>query len=322
MEDELAASQQIDCAFQFCSREINQVTLHCQSCLGTLPERPFQERFGQCGGFNVSDPSTWQDCRFLYNGQTDPIILSRFPIASTQAYYFANTSVTANSIAYARVDFNATDDPDSLRSVHVFCTRLNSQRPGFDTETENRMQILETIAFVRETVNSTSPTEATVIMGDFGVGPARGSSIALFDQNYQLLVDSQFRNTFFTFGGQDCTMCSDNPLATDSVDRVVDHIFVPEGSGVCTSNSSIFATESVVAVNATGNPDEFVLTVPLSKHFGVLSSICPAVPAAVTTGGATTGAATQEEHPTKSSASGLLSSTAAVVCTVVVALQL
>lgn len=79
-----------------------------------------------------------------------------------------------------------------------------------------------------------------VLMGDFNQGPAitrgwegkreRGGE-DVYPTNYQMVIERGFVSPYVSEVGN-CTKCLENPLYTNTMPYIVDHIYVEEGTAV------------------------------------------------------------------------------------------
>jgi endonuclease/exonuclease/phosphatase family metal-dependent hydrolase len=185
------------------------------------------------------------------NGQSGNVILSKLPLDSTDFLRLNETTSSADTVLFARMD-----------GVYFFCTRLSSSVADEEST--------DLFAFVDDKTSGANPA-AVIVAGDIAAGPAIPNGAAINNAVYQRYVSSpeNFISAFVDFRDQNpnCTVCTSNSLVPASSESTLpDHVFFLTTNGVCIITSNRFALTETATVDSQ--------TIPLSTHFGVVADLC------------------------------------------------
>lgn len=250
----------VECANEFCPDQVSSLSGPCITCIaGALTdEATIDDLIGACG------PEANAAGCYAYDGSFGTDIVSRYPLADTDALVF-ESSLNRRAALYARI-------PDTPQGeVHVFCTHLSAvfeniphpgEADGGTWEAEQRAQIEAMRAWIDEKAGDGK----VIVMGDFNTGPAVADRVlAEVPDNYEALI-AGFDPTYSGQDDADCTFCGDNPLVT-GVDRdksvLLDHVLIRGFAGASSTGAVIL--DQQITLDIDGMPVEAAL----SDHYGV-----------------------------------------------------
>ena len=152
----------------------SNVSAQCTSCLGDLGSgASAQSKLETCGGLRNVSNDTDTSCQYLFGGQTDNLLLSKYPIVANDTLYYSISPFTVWSVTWAKIN-TTSQGKTQLQNprfntkkglVDVFCTHVVASQPFIDLSQENLNETAELLQFVsNKTANSSNPV---FIMGDF-----------------------------------------------------------------------------------------------------------------------------------------------------------
>ena len=251
----------VGCATDNCGDQVNALSPSCITCISQNIGKDLDEMLAACG------PDAGARGCYAYDGSFGTDILSRYPLADTDALVF-ESSLNRRAVLYAK----ATGTP--FGDVHVFCTHLTANLsqvpyPG-DAGSWGAEQAIQ-IEAMRAFVDSKAGADGNVVvMGDMNCGPGvDGKAAAELLENYQALA-AGFGVSFPTQADADCTFCGDNPLV-GGVDRdhsvLLDHILTRGFAGASATASRIL--DGSLTIQVDGMPVDSAY----SDHYGLKARI-------------------------------------------------
>ena len=215
--------------------------------------------------WRVSSQKIKSNSNLLFR-ETDNVLLSRYPIVSSDVYYYNLSPFTVWSVLYAEVEH------PELGNIHTFCTHTVAKQPFVDLAEENLVETQELVSYINSKTSGI-PDKKVFIMGDFNMSPDTREVNPSFHESYNYMVNNGFADTPYVFARRsgtnyECTLCEGNEnrglLAKD--DYAIDHIFANQDSEVCVQSYNRFLTDKIVNVNGE--------TVEVSDHYGVRVVFC------------------------------------------------
>jgi endonuclease/exonuclease/phosphatase family metal-dependent hydrolase len=242
-----------------CREEFANLDVECQSCFD-LRSHDFdiERRFEECAAKQLSG-----NCTFLFDGWSDNLLLSKTPFLQTDFLLYTDSPLAQWTVLYAQVNTSTFSTP-----ANIFCTHLSARLPIVDTSLANERQIRQLAQYIASKTNSSSPV---FVMGDFNTGPRTDGLDATRPENFNTFINAGYNSVLLGLNQTICTYCgSENPLAksTTSQDWMIDHIFVPSQSDICTVSGIRIADNNTYVTLNNGD------TSPLSDHYGVKASFC------------------------------------------------
>ncbi|MEZ4466462.1 MAG: hypothetical protein R3F43_18930 [bacterium] len=247
----------VGCATDNCGDQVNALSPSCITCISMNIGKTLDEMVDACG------PDAGARGCYAYEGSFGTDILSRFPLADTDALVF-ESSLNRRAVLYAK----ATGTP--FGDVHVFCTHLTanlSQVPypgdAGSWGAEQAAQITAMRAFIDQKAGADGNV---VVLGDMNCGPGvEGKAEAELVENYQALIPG-FDVSWPTQADADCTFCGDNPLV-GGVDRshsvLLDHILTRGFGEAAATASRIMDGPLTLDVDGMQVPSAY------SDHYGL-----------------------------------------------------
>lgn len=251
--------EQMECAKENCEKELASLSESCQACISLKNASTILEGIEECVVQDDFENENTKNCRFLFDGWSDNLLLSKIPFEETDYLLYENNTVVAWTALYGKLNTSVFD------TVHVFCTHLAADILLFDFEEQNEAQTRELIDYVSETIEDDTESPVLVI-GDFNSGPEVGDSESRFRSYDVILEETEWINLYLVAGNVECTRCRDNPLVVFGRDEIIDLIWADNFENVCIVNSSRFAVEEGIEILGA--------EIPLSDHYGVRAEIC------------------------------------------------
>jgi len=255
-----------DCLGNTCSNAFDNLDTDCQICVTAQDNSGLQNGVKSCRNLTSNVVTTAGTCTYLYGGNSDNVLLSKYPLIETNYLLYSTSPYVAATALHGKfVAGSAT--------VNLFCTHLlpaNIQPANF--QSTNRAQVQELISWVN---NITLPGEFVVIAGDFNTGPETQNTDGEWPTNFQIFPANGLESTFLAYANPPtCSYCGagGNSLASNPTigvekgrDLLIDHVFIRNNSA-CTAATGLFATSNIVNVDSK--------SVPLSDHYGVFAAYC------------------------------------------------
>ena len=276
------------CVEQVCPSLVPHVEVEnptCEYCLedDRTPAETVRDRVLRCSSSYDADSAS--QCRFAFGGQTDGILISRFPFLETEYRPFTapdssdQPGLTNRGITYGKIQ-------SPYGPVHLFCSHLATAASGMNpgaAEPLNATQSQEVLDYIQAKAQG----EMAVFLADTGSGPAvatspTGPANAQWPSNFTVLqgglTDALLANRSANgtpAPAAACTFGCDGTTAAGAP-GYVDHIMsagrgllpgTPYRAPLCHSNGSVTLTDFVVLTNQG--------LLPLSNHYGVRTDIAP-----------------------------------------------
>lgn len=262
-----------DCAQKNCLTEATALLfgtpeeLTCYGCLAaSLPTEKLSDIRSQC----TTDPNAG----LAFGGQSGVVILSKFPLAGSEAWVIPGTY-------NRRVIINATANLPNGAKVDVFCNHLSPMFKDFTRpyvgdygegkttaegwSAEQLLQSNKLIAYV----NAKSGSRPAIILGDFNSGReySVGGQIVANEESSATLdrLESVFLPAVAADYVPACTYCSTNANNDTSSPDWIDHIFLFNKTAADVKSTQRVYDQDVVPVDDGGS----TVNVPLSDHYGL-----------------------------------------------------
>jgi len=183
-----------------CAAPFSALDARCRLCLAANIDNPIACAIGGARSF-------------VYGGSTGLVLLSRHPLKDAHFRPFRSTFIRRGVISAG------------VAGRRVLCTHLTSglgvlsypaDGPHGDWEGEHRAQVDALLPLAGG---------CTVLLGDLNAGPATRGLVA---ERAQTIARLRRHGFTATWARPRCTWCRDNPLATGSPDRWLDHVLVKD----------------------------------------------------------------------------------------------
>ncbi|RAP31865.1 hypothetical protein DID76_02015 [Candidatus Marinamargulisbacteria bacterium SCGC AG-414-C22] len=237
--DGKSGSELSGCVSSECQFAIDNLALAKPHCANAI--------FAQSGKdlipsiWTVLSPFTYAN-RFVWNGSSGLLMLSKLPFHQTESISFAdNSTITHRETLVGSVNINETD-------VSIYCTHLTASLANIpytgtadSWKHENRIQLDHLLTTIKQ------HNKPSILMGDFNCDLSDNTSHC-----------KQIRDYGFTPVATDCTYCSTNPLTDTTIDETIDYIFV-NGLHIL-KHFRIYDSPIITTQNQS---------IPYSDHYGV-----------------------------------------------------
>ncbi len=258
----------VDCVFTNCVGQFLQLPKTCQGCtmanVGGTPDE-------------IQAVCETESTSYAYGGSFGTGILSKHPFVGEPEHAVFDEALFAEKVPNA-LNVRATtnrrgahhaviDAP--LGEVDVYCTHLS---PVFVTIPYPRdsgswaEEQSDQIEALRGWIATTQETDTIVLAGDFNTGPAEPGIDPEVPDNYAAL-SSGYTN-FYAAGDPECTYCEDNPLVSDNLSELIDHVLVQGFDGEGTAERLFTDMIPVVSCDST-------IDGALSDHYGLSLTLTP-----------------------------------------------
>lgn len=249
---------------------VNEQSLRCYACVATsVPTQTFGDMRDLC--------TTEPQAEFTFGGQSGVVVLSRYPIVESVVNVLPSTWSR-------RVIVSSTIDVAGAGTVDVHCAHLTplfnapifpytgDYGDGATTFTgwavENRLHVERLV----EWVNDRSRDSRAIVLGSMNVGREHvdDSGIVVTDEGVEsfTIIEENYAFGVAEEYVPSCTMCPENPITGHVSSPVwVDHIFLKNLEPSSVTATERRYTEPVIDLESQS------LTIPLSDHYGLRSSI-------------------------------------------------
>jgi endonuclease/exonuclease/phosphatase family metal-dependent hydrolase len=238
------------CVLGNCGDEFGAVSDGCQTCLVSQIGQPLDTMVTTC--------TTSAGGTYAYEGRNGVLLLSKYPLGTKEM-------LRMDSYLNVRVVLHAVVKHPQWGDVDVFCTHLTADLSDVDYGgefgswgAEQGKQVDAMLAWV----DQKKVGEVIVLAGDMNCGPANDAANieAAHEENYQKFADAGFADPYFVAQKDTCTWCSDNPLVTDGINMIIDHVFLKNAANA----SAKRVLDRLVTLQSTPAVDS-----RLSDHYGV-----------------------------------------------------
>lgn len=206
------------CAQTACGAEIAALSGGCLGCILNSLGEPLEGCVGD--GSEPEDPA-------IFGGAHDGLLLSRYPLEGRESTALDGYLVRT-AVLYGRVEV------PGFGPVHAFCTHLGSPLgvipyagPHGSWEGEHASQVEALTELIDAKAEDGLPV---VVLGDFNMGPAVGTSVAVLGEQYaDFQAYARLTNPYVGQAEPPCTDCADNTfhaLDPEYQDNIIDHVFV------------------------------------------------------------------------------------------------
>jgi len=263
----------LSCIVDNCKSQFNNISETCNHCVD-LGDIVFDVtgRLKKCTDLKEVN-GVYSSCEFLFGGQSDPLLLSRYSFTKSSVYYFEVSPFSSLSMLYGEINH------PTLGNVHAFCTHLTPNIPLISLSKTSLEEANEIIDYVRNTVVGNQTDELVLILGDFNSSPHVDDVDHTFPDTFSAIQSAGYADALLKYSHDNgeklpCTYCPTDAHVPNTSPQELDHIWINSNAMVCLENTNVFATENLVTIDLDGKSDD-IKTFPLSDHYAVRATICP-----------------------------------------------
>ncbi|MCA9623481.1 MAG: hypothetical protein KC731_30880 [Myxococcales bacterium] len=257
------------CIDMACASELGNISQSCSRCLLNGPSNVAGNEF-TCKVSSID---------YAYGGAFGLGLASRYDALATEEIVLESQGIRRGAI-YAKLD-------TPFGPVHTFCTQLSEVTEDMDMnlvgEDQQRAQLDALLVFIEQAIAGTAGTGGMgaggtsgaggsggeddapiILMGNLAFGPSSGNYEAHVANHYSRLINAGFGSPYQATPGNQCSLCQDNPLATDLPEsRLVDHILI-KGFRDASGTPDRLLVDPVDVETCSG-----AAQLPLSDHYAV-----------------------------------------------------